>query len=266
MILSNLFTSSYSNPTNSSNAGNTPSADVMAKVSKIMQAQTTDAPKLNAALASDNTTLSGLGKMLNALTSFQSVAKSLSGSGATALPSSQLLNNVTDLVSTYNSLNASLKGLQQGDLKANGSAARIQAQLARAFSSLSNGTAGSASLTLASIGITTQKNGDLAIDTTKLQAAINANPGNVSKLFSSSGKGIADNLVSLLQGMVGSSGSIQKDTAAITKDISTINTKKSNLAKALTNQANALVKAYSSQQSSTTGTNGSLSLFSLLDQ
>ncbi|MFA7281950.1 MAG: hypothetical protein WC100_17840, partial [Sterolibacterium sp.] len=82
----------------------------------------------------------------------------------------------------------------------------------------------------------------------------------------SSGKGIADNLVSLIQGMVGSSGSIQKDTAAINKDISTINTKKTKLATALTNQANALVKAYSSQQSSTTGNSGSLSLFSFLDQ
>ena len=266
MILSNLFTSSYSNPTNSGNAGNTPSADVLAKVSKIMQAQKTDAPKLNAALANDNTTLSGLGKMLNALTSFQSVAKSLSSSGSGTPSSPQLLKNVTDLVSTYNSLNASLKGLQQGDLKANGSATRIQAQLARAFSALSNGTAGSASLTLANIGITTEKNGDLAIDATKLQAAIHANPGNVSKLFSSSGKGIADNLVSLIQGMIGSSGSIQKDTVAINKDISTINTKKTKLATALTNQANALVKAYSAQQSATTGTSGSLSLFSLLDQ
>jgi flagellar hook-associated protein 2 len=254
MILSQFFSTGSSSATSSS------SADVYAKVSKFMQAQNTGAPKLNAALASDNTTLSGLGKLLNALTSFQSVAQSLSGGGlntsasssgaatpVVAQDSAQLTKNVTNLVNTYNSLNASLKGLQQGDLKAEGSVSRIQNQLARVLSLGSNGTAGASYLSLGSIGISTQKNGDLAIDATKLQNAINTNPDGVAKLFTNNGRGIADNLVRQIQGLAGPTGSIPRETATINKDISALTVKKNNLAKALTDEANALVKQYSQQ-------------------
>jgi len=65
---------------------------------------------------------------------------------------------MSDLISTYNSLNSSLKGLQQGDLKANGSVSRIQNQLARVFYSTSSGVLDTSFLTPKSIGISTQKN------------------------------------------------------------------------------------------------------------
>lgn len=467
MNLSSLFTSGYSNT-----AGNT-SADVYATVSKIMQSQNTGVPKLNAALANDDAKLSGLGKLMSALASFQSVAQSLSGSGiytaaassakdvltatssSTSVPgayavqvtqlaqaqnllsriqanpdavigsggittltfdfgttagdtftpnaamtpqtvlipsggntlqgianainaanigvtarvihnaagyalvlssssgsansmrigakgdpalqnllaydpagaknmtqtsaaqdaaltingvaksssgntvtdappgttlnlkatgtstltvardSTQFTKNVGNLVSAFNTLNASLKSLQQGDLKTEGSAARIHGQLARIFNTASSGSVGAAYITPGSIGISTQKNGDLAIDAAKLQKAINAAPEGVAKLFTHKGKGIADNLVSQIKDLIGTHGSIQKEAATINQDIMSLTAKKSSLAKALTLQANSLVKKYSQQNTpyassnapglqSPYQSNGKATLFSIL--
>lgn len=263
MILSQFLTSGNSNTTSSS------SADVLAKVSKIMQAQNTGAPKLNAALSSDTTMLSGLGKLLNALTTFQSAAKSLFNTGSSpslaAKDPALLTKNITNLVSHYNTLSASLSGLQKGDLKADGSVQRIQSQLDRIFKSATSGTAGGSYASPGSIGISTQKNGTLVIDATKLQNAVTKNPDGVAQLFTNGGKGIADTLVSQIQGMVGTTGSIQKETTAINKDIAVLNAKKSSLEKALTAQANALVKMYS-QQSPSASSTGNLTLFDMLGQ
>lgn len=197
----------------------------------------------------------------------------LTAAGSTILTvtrdASQFSKNVTNLVGTYNTLNASLKGLQQGDLKSEGSAARIQSQLSRLFFSASSGSVGNNYITPGSIGITVQKNGDLAIDAAKLQKALSAAPDGVAKLFTNSGKGIADKLVSQIQGLIGPNGSIQKEAAAINQDITALNAKKSNLAKALTAQANALVKFYAQQGnasgSDTTGqSGGKTTLFDML--
>lgn len=254
-----LLSPSYSNTTSNS------TTDVYATVSKIMQSQNTGVPKLNAALASDNTTLSGLGKLMSALTTFQSVAHSFSASG----DATQLATKVTDLVSSYNALNAGLTGLQQGDLKGDGSVSRIQGQLSRVFSMGSSGSSGTTYFSLRNIGISIQKNGDLVVNSAKLQSAISAEPGDVAKLFTNNGKGIADNLVSQIQGMVGQNGSIQKETQSVNKDITALTAKKNSLANALTAEANALVKQYSQQGSAfgstaSSQTGGNPTLFDML--
>lgn len=164
-----------------------------------------------------------------------------------ARDSAQFTKNVTNLVDTYNALNARLKELQHGDLKTEGSAARIHSQLARVFNTASSGSVGAAYITPGSIGISVQKNGDLAIDAAKLQKAIDAAPDGVAKLFTNNGKGIADKLVGQIRRLIGPGGSIQKETTNINKDIAALGVKKNNMAKALTLQANALVKQYSQQ-------------------
>lgn len=170
-----------------------------------------------------------------------------------ARDSAQLAKNVANLVDTYNTLNASLNGLQQGELKSDAALAQVQSQLA----GILNPNAGSASsLSLAAIGISTQKNGALALDASKLQSAIAADPAGVAKLFTNNGRGIADSLSSQIQGAIGSTGIIQKESAAVNKDISSLNTKKSRLESTLTAKTNALVKLYSQQSSQ--GSSGGL--------
>lgn len=164
--------------------------------------------------------------------------------------SAQLSQNVTNLVNAYNTLNAKLNALQQGDLKAEGSALRIRNQLARIFASDSNDATGASSPTRAKIGIAAQKDGSLTIDANKLQNAINADPVSVAALFTNGGKGIADSLASQIQGWVGPAGSIPKKTTAINRDITALNVKRGSLEKALTAQAATLVKLYSATAAS----------------
>lgn len=249
MILSQLLSGTSSNSSNSSS-----SADVLAKVTKTMEARNTVAPKLNAALTSDNTKLSGLGKLLNSLTTFQSVAQSFTGTGnasTATLTGTQLKDKVTDLIAKYNTMNASLSNLRKGDLKTDGALSSIRNQFA--------GIMTSAQGVLTRMGITAQADGSFTVDAKKLQSAIDANPGDVAKVFSGDGKGVAEKLASQIHSMVSSTGSIAKETTALNKDITALNTKKAALQKTMTAQAEALAKFYSSQGStgSTSGTGSS---------
>ena len=159
--------------------------------------------------------------------------------------SAQLLQNVTSLVNAYNTLNAKLTALHQGDLKADGSALRIQSQLAH----IAGGATGMSAL--AKIGIAAQKNGDLAINASKLQNAISADSAAITRLFTNGGTGIADRLASQIKGLIGPSGSLPDKTAAINREIAALNAKRGSLEKSLTAQANALVKYYSQQGEAT---------------
>lgn len=112
MNLSSLFTSN-------ANTSTTASADVYAKVDKIMQAKNTAAPKLNAALAADQTKLSGIGQLQSALASFQDIAKSLSGDGLNLSASSSnasVLSAITTGSSVAGSYTVQVNQLAQGQV------------------------------------------------------------------------------------------------------------------------------------------------------
>jgi flagellar hook-associated protein 2 len=163
--------------------------------------------------------------------------------------SSQVVKNVDNLVSAFNTLNGKLRSLAQNELKNDGTAKETQERLQRTLRNSSvTGTDGN-TFNLASVGINIATNGDLTLDRNKLQAAIVTDPGAVSRLFAQSGTGVADGLSNQVKSLTGANGSVTRETAAVNKDISALNTKKTNLARALTLQANALVKQYSQQQS-----------------
>jgi len=104
--------------------------------------------------------------------------------------SSGLGTSIASLVSSYNSLNTSLKSLTSYDLTTRKGAdlygettiTAIQRQIKNVF--LSSLPAGSNSYTvLNNIGITFQKDGSLAVDNTKLNNAISSNYSAVANLF-----------------------------------------------------------------------------------
>jgi flagellar hook-associated protein 2 len=172
-----------------------------------------------------------------------------------AQDSAQLTQNVTNLVNAYNTLNAKLNTLKQGNLKTDGSALQTQTHLRNIFiTSIAHGVSGSPSLALAKIGITTQKNGVMTIDASKLQNAISTDPASVTKIFTNGGKGLADHLANQIQGLIGPAGSLAQKTTAINHDITALNAKQASLQKALTAQANALVSYYSQQSTPGTST------------
>lgn len=176
----------------------------------------------------------------------------LTGKGSSqvvvASDSSQVANNISNFVSSFNALNSKLRALAQGDLKNEGTAERVQAQLTRTLRNSQVTGADGNPVTLAQVGITQTQNGDLALDRTKLQAVLVTDPSAVSRLFSQSGTGLADGLDGQIKSVIGSDGAIPRETAAINRDISSLNAKKANLARALTAQANALVRQYTQQQ------------------
>ncbi len=165
----------------------------------------------------------------------------------------QISKNINNLVSSYNSFNAKIRNLQQNELKNERAPNVVQDQFARSLRNASVLATDGSSLTLEKIGITAQKNGDLAVDDSKLQAAIAADPSAVAKLFTNSSSGLTESLVSQAKSLTDSGGTIGRDISAVTKDIANLTQKKESLSRALTLQANALVRQYSQQSSALPG-------------
>jgi flagellar hook-associated protein 2 len=106
---------------------------------------------------------------------------------------------------------------------------------------------GSVSVTaLASAGISQDKDGNLKLDDTKLQAALKTDSSAVAKLFTNDGRGIAD-LLSAKATSLTSTNSVLTKEASLTNEITSLNSKKAAMTKAMTAQANALAALYSAQ-------------------
>jgi len=183
-----------------------------------------------------------------------------------AKDSSQIASNVASFVTAYNELNTKMQSLQEGDLKYDTALKQVSTQMSQVLRTASNGVPVSV---LASAGVTLGKSGELVLDEKKLKSAIEADPDAVSKLFTNNGKGVADQFGSKIGELTGTSSLITKEVQTVGKEITTLNTKKAELAKALTAQAEALVKLYSAQEqmgigSVLPGYTGKSSLFDFL--
>jgi flagellar hook-associated protein 2 len=191
-------------------------------------------------------------------------ALAVTGTGSSTVAitkdSSQIVSNVTNLVQAYNSLNGKLQALQKGDLKSDNALGQASSQLKQVLSSVSASALGNA-------GISVDSKGNLQLDSSKLKAAVTADPDAVSQLFANNGNGLADKLATRIGTLTGDSGSIHHETAAVSKEIDSVNGKKAALSKALTAQATALANLYSQQEQASaaakSGNNG-LSVFNFL--
>jgi flagellar hook-associated protein 2 len=75
-----------------------------------------------------------------------------------------------------------------------------------------------------------------------------ADPEAVAKLFTNEGRGIADQLDSKITALTGSSGVIRREVNQVGKEVASLNSKKTQLAQALTVQAQALAQLYTQQE------------------
>ncbi|MGH8548771.1 MAG: flagellar filament capping protein FliD [Methylococcales bacterium] len=115
--------------------------------------------------------------------------------------SGTVTNKVKQFVDNFNTLISSLGNLNHynaetgqagplfGDSSARGVESKVRNILTNAVTGLTGGV-----VALADIGITTQKDGTLKLDSSKLQAAVDANPDAVARLFSESGQ-VPDSLL-----------------------------------------------------------------------
>ncbi|MDF1688158.1 MAG: flagellar filament capping protein FliD [Cycloclasticus sp.] len=122
--------------------------------------------------------------------------------------------NYNGLVDTFNALGSydaatEAAGLLLGDSTLRG----ISASIRQEISSSVTGLSGSFS-TLAELGITTDENGKLSLNSETLNNALDSDFDQIGQLFTAS-NGIANNLDTVIEGYIGSNGIIDSRTAGI---------------------------------------------------
>ena len=139
--------------------------------------------------------------------------------------SSSLTAALSALVNAYNSANTGIANAtaKGATLQGDWAVLNLQSQVRGLFGS--EQTAGGSYTTLSQLGISFQKDGSLAIDTTKLNAAISANQDDVIKL--STAIGTALNTVTT--NVLGIFGPIANETASINNLIKDIGVRRTTL-------------------------------------
>lgn len=128
-------------------------------------------------------------------------------------------------VDAYNSLAGTIKSLSRYDVSTQAAGTllgdamlrNIESQVRNVLSSPVSGVSGTYT-TLASLGITTQADGKLKLDTTRFNAALEANPGALSDIFTSE-KGVAIRLADLMAAKTSTTGELTVRSSNITDSL-----------------------------------------------
>jgi flagellar hook-associated protein 2 len=143
-----------------------------------------------------------------------------------ALNTTSVKIKVNSFVEAYNLLADTMKSLgaynaetgTSGGLQGDSSLRSVQNQIRL---TLTSGVSGLDFGTLAEIGITTDANGHLTVDDDKIDSVLNADFSAVSELFSSE-NGLANSLENLLDGYIGTTGTLGSRTESIQSRIDSI--------------------------------------------
>ncbi len=191
-------------------------------------------------------------------------AGSGNGNSATltvANDTSTVATNIQNFVAAYNTLHSTFAQLGSFDSTTSTAGPMLGNPVLQAIQNQVNHTlhnlVGTSTYnSLASIGITTQKDGSLAINGTTLQNALSGNFGAVSQLFSSSSNGVAAQLNTQINAALASGSSIDTyaktlvaQQNALTNQTNKLNDQMTALSATLTQQYSALNSLLSSLQS-----------------
>lgn len=160
-----------------------------------------------------------------------------------------IAKNVKAFADAVNALPGRLAALKTGDTASDRTLAQIQDQVTRLVGGVDPAA-------LAAIGVST-KNGKLAVDAAKLDAAIAADPDRVAKLFANGGSGLADKVGTGIAQQLATGGTLAGQAAAVAKDRDTLADKKTQMTQVVNAQASSLVQQYANA--------GSNSLFGLMN-
>ncbi|WP_298668613.1 flagellar filament capping protein FliD [uncultured Sphingomonas sp.] len=184
---------------------------------------------------------------------------------SSSTPTTALTNAVNDLVDTYNQVFAALKAQVDpitGDLRADTAAqALYRSMRGLTTRTLIGNAAPGAPSTLADLGVTTNRDGSISVDATKLTNAITNNPAGVEAIFSYATIGtdginaamqsIKLNATSTLYGLGASTATYTKAQGTIATQQDDLTTRQQQMTDRLTQQfaaMNAKVAAYKSTQ------------------
>jgi flagellar hook-associated protein 2 len=174
------------------------------------------------------------------------------GAGATlsvANDTTTVSTNIQNFISAYNTLQSTVASLGSYDAASSTAGPMlgdplltgVQTQIRHVLQTVDGSSTYS---TLASIGITTQKDGTLAANSSKLQAALTSNFSSVSKLFSGA-NGVATQLDKLLTQQLASGGTIDSRAQTLVKQNKALSAQTD----ALNKQMNALTANLTQQYS-----------------
>jgi len=183
------------------------------------------------------------------------VSKTTSGDTPTltvATDSSTIQTNVSAFVSAYNTLAGTFSSLggydsasqTAGPMMGNGLLSSTQNQVQNAIYSIVN-TGSSTYNSLASIGITTNADGTLSLNSTTLANALSTNFTAVSSLFTSASGGVATSLNTQLTNDLGSTGAIASNTTSLTSQETALGEQTTQLNNQMTALTASLTQQYS---------------------
>lgn len=173
------------------------------------------------------------------------------GSPTTLKITEDLSTNVTkalqSFVSAYNSASSAMTALGAynpdtkviGNLQGNSTLRYAMGQVRQTVFGTTSDNASSPYQTLSNIGVTINASGQLSIDTTKLNAAIKADPSTVSNLVTK----VGDAFDTTVENLIGTTGSVTIATSGLTKTVSDLESRQEKLQDRL----DAIEKRYRSQ-------------------
>ena len=162
-----------------------------------------------------------------------------------------ILGNIKAFVDAYNKLQSSLSQLggfdattsTAGPLMGNAALTDAQSQIQTTLYGFVN-TGSSTYTSLASIGITSNSDGTLSLNSAQLSVALNTNFSAVSNLFSSTG-GIASGLTSVLNSELGSNGPIASLSQSLVQQNNALTQKSQQLTQQMSMLQASLTQQYS---------------------
>jgi len=173
-----------------------------------------------------------------------------------ATDSTTIQSNIAAFVTAYNTLLGTFSSLGSydaasqtaGPMLGNALLSSTQNQMRSTLYSIVN-TGSSTYNSLASIGITTNKDGTLSLNSATLSNALATNFSAVSALFSSPGSGIATSLNTQLTTDLGSTGAIASNTTSLTSQETALTKKTTDLTAQMAALSASLTQQYSALNS-----------------
>ncbi len=133
---------------------------------------------------------------------------------------------VNDFVDAYNSLTSTIRGQRSGSLGADSVLLSLENQIRSIINSpMTSGTYTS----LNDIGISLQREGNMAVDGDKLDAALAGDIGDIASLFATEGSGFAWRLASLADQWSGTDGILTSRTEGLSEQIDDLDDQQLNL-------------------------------------
>ncbi len=182
----------------------------------------------------------------------QGVTLNLVGTSATgvstALTVAQDPTGVTSavqgFVDAYNALHKTLGDLGSKALSSDSTVSLIQSQLFGVINTPATGVSSTYSY-LAGIGVSIQKDGTMALDSTQLTTALSTDPNGVARLFTDATQGFATRFGNLAQQLATPGGIVDGETQGLNDQISSLQTQIDNQQVRLTAEQQSLRQQFS---------------------